>query len=242
MSVRAVAGAPFPSDKIIRVCPSFSFSVSVGRSSDQSPTGVVLVRELRRGLRVGGGGGVISASFSSGRRRLSQLRRRRFLSPRWGSSLSSAVVGSSSRGVKAVTALRRRLQSPSPLGFISVFSRWFGVVSGRVGGEKDLRRKGWSCMRGFGRSRWTGVDEISPRRSILSDIWVLKALDGEEVRNFGVPAWLVIRLMDLRRGWVAGAMRRSRDTWPSTPRMLTRVQALKRVICEAAALRNRVGF
>ncbi|KAF3492471.1 hypothetical protein DY000_02056853 [Brassica cretica] len=68
--------SPFPFDKIIRSCRSSSYSVSVCRSSDQPPTSVVLVRESRRGLRVGGGG-VNSSSSSSWRRRLSQIRRRR---------------------------------------------------------------------------------------------------------------------------------------------------------------------
>ena len=33
------------------------------------------------------------------------------------------------------------------------------------------------------------VDEISPKRLILSDIRVLKVLYGEEDRNYGVPVW-----------------------------------------------------
>ena len=33
------------------------------------------------------------------------------------------------------------------------------------------------------------VDEISPRRSILSGIRVPKVVYGEEVRNYGVPVW-----------------------------------------------------
>ena len=47
--------SPFPFGKIFRSCRSSSYSFAVLRSSDQQPTGVVLVRKSRRGLRVGGG-------------------------------------------------------------------------------------------------------------------------------------------------------------------------------------------
>ena len=50
------------------------------------------------------------------------------LSPRRESFLSFAVVGSSFRGVKAISALRRRLPSPSLLGFR--FSVCFFFISG----------------------------------------------------------------------------------------------------------------
>ena len=51
------------------------------------------------------------------------------LSPRRGSFLSSAVVGSSFRRVKAISALRRRLPSPSLLGFsFSVCFLFRGLV------------------------------------------------------------------------------------------------------------------
>lgn len=62
-------------------------------------------------------GGLVCAFFVSGGRRLSQIRRRRLSHPWRGSFLSSAVVGSSLRGVKAITASRRRISSPSLLGF-----------------------------------------------------------------------------------------------------------------------------
>ena len=66
---------------------------------------------------VGRMGGFSCAFFVSGRRRLSQIRRRRLLHPWRGSFLSSAVVGSSPRGVKAITVSRHRISSPSFLGF-----------------------------------------------------------------------------------------------------------------------------
>ncbi|WZZ16876.1 hypothetical protein YC2023_109965 [Brassica napus] len=63
--------------------------------------------------RVCGKEGMVKLSFSvSGRRRLSQIRHRRTLHPQRGSFLSSAVVGSSLRGVKAFTASRRRISPP----------------------------------------------------------------------------------------------------------------------------------
>ncbi|KAF2616900.1 hypothetical protein F2Q68_00041915 [Brassica cretica] len=107
----------FPFDKIIRSCRSSSYSVSVCRSSDQSPTSVVLVRESRRGLRVGGGGVSIARVLALGDGGSHRSVAAGPLSPRQGSFLSSAVVGSSFRRVKAISALRRRLPSPSLLGF-----------------------------------------------------------------------------------------------------------------------------
>ncbi|KAF3513752.1 hypothetical protein F2Q69_00007499 [Brassica cretica] len=50
-----------------------------------------------------------SVSFDSGRWRLPQFCRRWLLFPGGGSFFSFTVVGSSLRGVKATTALRRRL-------------------------------------------------------------------------------------------------------------------------------------
>ena len=62
--------------------------------------------------------GRLSSVFSvSRRRRLLQIRRRWSLHPWRGSFLSSAVVGSSPRGVKAFTASRHRISSPCPFGF-----------------------------------------------------------------------------------------------------------------------------
>ena len=56
------------------------------------------------------------------------------LSPRRGGFFSSAVVGSSFRGVKAITALRRLLQSPSLLGF-RIFRLFFLVSASSCGCE-----------------------------------------------------------------------------------------------------------
>ncbi|WZZ20374.1 hypothetical protein YC2023_121761 [Brassica napus] len=133
-------------------------------------------------------GGLSCAFLVSGSRRLTQIRRRRSLHPWRGSFLSSAVFGSSSRGVKAITASRRRILSPSLLGS-GLFSFCFShrlvlaFVCARVGGERS-----------------SPVETvISPWRSIPS---VFRGPKMLAVR-FGGAAELrsgrEIRRMDLRR-------------------------------------------
>ena len=117
----------------------FLFPVSAVRRSGQPSTAVVMMLESRRVC--GKDGGLSCAFLVSGIRRLSQIRRRRSLHPRRGSFLSSAVVSSSPRGVKAITASRRRISSPSILGFdlfsLILYHRLvLRFVCARVGGER----------------------------------------------------------------------------------------------------------
>ena len=139
------------------------------------------------------------------------------LSPWRGSFFSSAVVGSSLRGVKAITALRRRVSSSSLLGFslfslilFLCFSLGFGCLCPHWRRVKLSGGKGDDACDGC--LRWTVVDEISPKRSILSDIRSPKMfavkIGGALEFRFGRE----IQSLDLRRWWEAVVMRRPRDT------------------------------
>ena len=69
-----------------------------------------------------------------------------------------------------------------------------------------LRRKGCCCMHGFifGSNCLTVVDEISPRRLILSGLRVLKMVRGKECRSVGVACWPVDPMFGLPEAFESG--------------------------------------
>ena len=144
------------------------------------------------------------------------------LAPSQESFFSSAVIGSSLRGVKAYTALPRRLSTPSLLGFslsrLFLFLRFSlgSVACVLVGGEwtSPAERVMMHAMLSSGCLWWTVVDEISPRRSILSDIRAPKMFAVKSDRAMELRFGRAIRSLDLRRWREAVVTWWPRDTCP----------------------------
>ncbi|KAF3574788.1 hypothetical protein F2Q69_00060291 [Brassica cretica] len=207
---------------------SLSPPASACLNSGQPPTGAVLFLESRRGCGKDGavktlvvrvlspGDGGSHRSVAAG-----------LLSPSRGRFFSSAIVGSSLRGVKAYTALPRRLSTPSLLGFslsrlffISAFYSWFGCLCSR------RRRVNLSGGKGY-----DACDAFSWVFAVNSELW-----------SYG--------LVGRSEGWISGddEKRWRRDDLatrvPTTSRMATRVHATKSPICEAAAIKSvmSLGF